>query len=347
MKIKILLRYNIIALSLAFFLWSCNSTNQEKTDDVQPEIVNDSLSIARLTKQITDGDKNPELFVQRAKLYANKGNFDKGISDIELAISVDSVNLSYYLLLAEYQLSKGQSGKSLESLQKCIEIDPNNIPAILNLAEINLYVAQYEESMDYVLMAQKIDQNNAHAYFLKSLIYKETGDTTRAIKSLFSTIEVNPEYYDAYMLLGSLHALHNDSLALQFFRNAIKIIPNSIEAYYNIAMFYQNHNDFEKALLSYDDLLAKTDSLYIYAFFNKAYIHLHYTSNLDLAISYFSKVIDLKNNYFQAYHNRGLAYETKGDFELARQDYQKAIQILPNYQLSIEGLNRLDKKQNK
>ena len=62
-----------------------------------------------------------------------------------------------------------------------------------------------------------------------------------------------------------------------------------------------------------------------------------------MAIESFSKCIELKSNYFQAYHNRGFAYEQKKNYVLARQDYQKALQILPNYQLSVDALNRLDK----
>ncbi|MEA3444823.1 MAG: tetratricopeptide repeat protein [Bacteroidota bacterium] len=341
-----MLRYILILITLLLAVWSCNPNKSGHKEKNKQEIA-DSSSIEFITAQINAGNKNPELFVRRAKLFVEQEKFNPAINDMEIALAVDSTNTDYLLLLAEYQLLTGKSGKAKESLDKCIWIDPENTNAILKLAEIHLYVEQYRESMDYILKAQNLDMNNARVYFIKSLIFKETGDTIRALESLFTSVEKNPEYYDAWMLLGSLHAVKQDSLTLQFFRNALRVVPNSIEAYYNMAMFYQNNNNPEKALRTYDDLLEKAEPDYLFAIYNKAYIYLHFMDDLDKAIELFTKSIELKNNYYQAWHNRGFAYEQKREFVPARKDYEKAIQIMPNYPLSIEGLNRLDKKEGK
>ncbi len=57
--------------------------------------------------------------------------------------------------------------------------------------------------------------------------------------------------------------------------------------------------------------------------------------------------IDADPAKWQALRNElhALALDCGPDFlDLARQDYKRAAQILPNYPLSVEGLNRLDAK---
>ncbi|MCF8373624.1 MAG: tetratricopeptide repeat protein [Bacteroidales bacterium] len=333
-----------LILIVSFAVFGCNPGSGGKSENGNQDTVSDSTSIEFISRQINEGDKSPELFAKRAEMYILQNMPEMAIKDMEIALAIDSLNTAYYLTLAEYQMRVGRSGKAKGNLEKCVEIDPENQDATIKLAEIYLYVQQYKESMEWVLKAQKLNANNAHVYFVKSLIYKETGDTMRAIDNLFTVIEKDPESYEGYMLLGSLHAAKKDSLALPFFRNALNLKPNNVDAYYNMAMFYQNNNQPDKALKTYNDLLEKADPKYLFAFYNMGYIYMQQKKDYDKAIEYFTKSIELKSNYFQAYHNRGFAYEQKGEYALARQDYQKALDILPNYELSIAGLNRLDVK---
>jgi tetratricopeptide (TPR) repeat protein len=50
---------------------------------------------------------------------------------------------------------------------------------------------------------------------------------------------------------------------------------------------------------------------------------------LDKAIDDFTKAIELKPGYAEAYYNRGQVWEEKGDYERGLADYSKAIEISP------------------
>jgi tetratricopeptide (TPR) repeat protein len=63
----------------------------------------------------------------------------------------------------------------------------------------------------------------------------------------------------------------------------------------------------------------------------------------DVAIRYFSKAIEADPGYYEAYYNRGYSFELLGDVMNARNDYKTSLRIRPDYQLSIEALNRLDR----
>ena len=51
---------------------------------------------------------------------------------------------------------------------------------------------------------------------------------------------------------------------------------------------------------------------------------------VDLAIEDFDKAIDLHPNYAETYYYRGLAYDTKGDYDFAIEDFTKAIELNPD-----------------
>ena len=52
---------------------------------------------------------------------------------------------------------------------------------------------------------------------------------------------------------------------------------------------------------------------------------------VDRAIEVYSHAIDLNPNYAEAYTNRGLAYQNKGDYDRAISDHNTAIDLNPNY----------------
>ena len=69
-------------------------------------------------------------------------------------------------------------------------------------------------------------------------------------------------------------------------------------------------------------------------------IHLN---KYDLAIKNFTDAITADSSYYEAYYNRGLSYEMIKDYTKAKKDFKTATELKTNFQLAIDGLNRLDK----
>ncbi|MBM3150059.1 MAG: tetratricopeptide repeat protein, partial [Chloroflexi bacterium] len=68
---------------------------------------------------------------------------------------------------------------------------------------------------------------------------------------------------------------------------------------------------------------------------------------LDLAISDFNKAIELRPNYALAYFNRGITLQLKGDTMAAIADYNKAIQLSDNVALIEAARQRISDIQRK
>ena len=333
---------NLFLSIISFTLFiSCNQNNKETGKENNSG--NYSLTIEQISKKIRKNPTNAELFSKRSELFFENQQIPEAINDLDIAIKLDSLQSDYYIKLAEYQILLGKSGKAKESLEKCERIFPENTEVLLKLAEIHLYVKQYKESMNYLTKVQNITQHIAHTYFIKGLVYQETGDTARAIENFQITVEKQPQHYEAYILLGLLYAKNGNVLAIDYYKNAIALIPQSIEAHYNLAMFYQKNNNVNKAIEEYEYIINKIDSTYKYAYFNTGYIYLESLKEYNKAITYFTKSIELDTQYFEAYYNRGYCYELLNKYEVAINNYKQALDISDNYELAIDGLNRIDK----
>ena len=328
---------------MVFACFSCK--NDPEKDMVIPEKDDaDSLVIEELSAEIRENPRNDALFAQRAKQYFTMGKTGDAINDLEIALKLDSANTQYYNLLADYYMSLGKSGKAKTALEKCINIDPENTGALIKLAQIYFYVEYFREALEYLRKAQMVDENIPQIYFIKALAYKEMEDTVNALKNLMIAVEKDPEYYSAYVILGSLHTERGDSIAADFYNNALRLEPLSYEANYMLAFHYQERGKLQKAMDHYWKIINKIDSTAKKPWYNLGYIHLEHLKEYGKAIEYFSKAVELDSTWVEAYHNLGYTYSLMGNEQQARKYYNIALDLRPNYELSVEGLNRLDEK---
>ncbi len=337
------MRFGILP-SLVLCFWVCFMASCQHTGKEEKAVVQDSVpaEIQKLNDQITQDPGNAELFWKRATLFLEKKVPDKALSDINKAIELKPNLAKYYVLLSDVYLTKNMVKNCKEALEKAISLDSEYTEAYLKLAELSLYFRDYSMVYKYTADAIESDENSAKAYFINGFALKEQGDTVHAIKAFQKACDLDQGYYDAYIQLGVILSLKKDKLAVDYFNSALNIRPQSIEALYNLAMYYQETEDFNKAMELYRNII-QIDPKYKYAYFNLGYIHLFYLQVYREGVKYFSQALEADPTYVEALYNRGYCYELMGDVQNARNDYQRALSMRTNYQLPIEGLNRLDK----
>ena len=62
------------------------------------------------------------------------------------------------------------------------------------------------------------------------------------------------------------------------------------------------------------------------------------------AVAMFTKAIETDPQFVDAYAARGETYENLAQFDQARADYNRALQLVDNFEPAIQGLNSIDKK---
>jgi tetratricopeptide (TPR) repeat protein len=331
----------LIYIVFVFSLVSCKFENK---DNARESAVIDSVktTMDALNQQIAGKPSDPDLYNKRAAFYLIDQEFDKAFKDINVAISLSPKNPLYYITLSDIYLLQGQAKNCGESLAKAISLDPKNNEALLKLAKLSLIIKEYPATFDYVKKALNVDPVNPRAYFIRAIALLEKGDTVRAVDDLKKAADQDQEFFDAYLELGELYSIKKDKMAADYLRNALNIRPESKEALYLLGMFYQENNQFDKALETYA-ILEKVDTTFKNAPYNTGYIYLVYLNDFQKAALFFSRAILKDPGYVEAYYNRGYAYELSDQINKAYSDYKMTLKLKTNYQKAIDGLNRLDR----
>jgi tetratricopeptide (TPR) repeat protein len=333
-----------------FFLLFSTLVLSSCGDDSKPAVtardtttnqVSDTLK--KLNDAIAADPENAEALYARAKYYVSKKDYHNSYIDMKEVLKIDSSKAPYYLTLSDVYFFTNKTGASKTALEKAIALDDKNIDALLKLAELYLYVSKSEKSIEYINKALKIDQYNAKAYFMKGMNYKDLKDTAKAISSMQTAVEQDQNYYHAYMQLGILCAAKKNPIAIQYYKNAIRIVPNSTEAWYAIGKFYQDAGDWENAITTYNALIsARTQNKY--ASYNLGVIYLVNLKKYQLALEHFTEALKIDPNYVEAYYGKGVTYHALGDEKQAMDSYQQCLRINPDYkpaQMELKQLNKL------
>ena len=240
----------------------------------------------------------------------------------------DTTKAAYYLNLSDKYFVANKTGKAKDALEKALKMEANNIEVLMKLAELYLYVEKHQESINYVNKVLQIDQYNSKAYFIKGMNYKEIGDTSKAISSMQTAVEQDPDYYAAYMQLGILNAAKKNPIALDYYNNALKINPASKEAYYAKGKFFQDMSQWKTAIETYQELL-RLDPDFKNAYYNLGVIYFLHLKLFDKSISFFDEAIRTDPQYAEAFFARGTCYQAMGNMDRASEDLKMAHKINP------------------
>ncbi len=338
MKIKYFLFLGVILIAFACQNNAEKSENKsQKQEKVEQKQV-DSLEI--LNTSIRQNPLNDLTRYKRARLYYQKADYNNALSDMGKAIQLNPSNLNYIIFLSDiYQgINKFEDARDL--LKKVVDKAPKNIEAKLKLAKLELAFNDHKQAIINVNRALKIEPNHAKALYLKGIINLEKGNKQTAMLFFRKSVESDPKFTEPYIQLGILHSEQKEDIAIDYFNTVLNMHPQDMATMYLLAMHYQENNMPNKALSTYKNMIS-IDSSNAMAYHNMGYIYLVYKKEYENAIAQFSEAIKINPKYYQAYSNRGLAYELLKNKAKAKENYQEALKIERNFDKAIEGLNRL------
>ncbi len=337
----------IFFLTLPFILTSCSTketpeeTVVKKNDSILEKL--NSPELKAINKLLVEDSDNDSLYNQRARIYIGLKQFDEALGDALRAMRLDSTKAKYMVTLADVYFATNKTKYAKETLEATIKTFPENTEALLKLAELFYLVRQYENAILNINKALRIDENIANAYYLKGSVFKEMGDTAKAISSLQTAIEQDNKFFDAFLDAGILYASRKNSLAFEYYDNALRLRPSNENVLFAKAKLLQDMNKVDESVALYKEILLKNSSN-VDALYNLGAISLNKKKNINEAIDYFSKAIAVDPQNTEAYFARGASFELMKDVDNAKADYNMCLKITPNYEPAISGLNNLAKK---
>ena len=318
---------------------SCDGGN--KSSETRDSVVRETgyPEVDLLTEKIFEDTKDPDLLYKRSIAYMDIEAYDNAISDMYIAMKMDSLRPKYYVHLADVFMKYSRSSQALETIRLAAERFPENINILLRYAELSLTLRQNQKAIQVIQQVLERDGENAEAYFLMGLLMNEEGDVDRAKGAFRRVVDIDPEVVDAYILLGELHEQDDPKMALQYLNNAVTVDPQNINALHSKAFFLQNNDNVLEALTIYDEIHV-IDSNYPPAYLNAGILYLE-REEFEKAREQFNILLSLEPDNHRAYYFRGLAYLGQEKISLAKADFEQSLKIKPDYQNASDELSRM------
>jgi tetratricopeptide (TPR) repeat protein len=341
------MRIYFFFIPVVFLIVSCNTNSSNENDFERGNRKADSISIKlnapelkAVNSELLNAPNNADLYQKRSIVYLRLKQFEEAINDSKRAIRIDSLQAKYYITLADIYFAQNSTRLAKELLEITTTKFPENTEAHLKLAELYYLVQRYQEAIEFANKALKINENIAKAYFIKGSVYRESGDTTRAISSLETVVEQDKNYADAYFDLGVLYASRKNPIALEYYNNVLRIDPARAPARYARAKLLQDLGKIDDAIKEYEAILADNANCDD-CFYNMGALYLEVKKNPKKALESFNKALEINRSFLAAYLARGYTYSVLNDKTSAKADYNMCLQLQPNYEPAIQGLNEL------
>jgi tetratricopeptide (TPR) repeat protein len=162
----------------------------------------------------------------------------------------------YYFLMAEQAQAEGDMERVYYYYRKALDLDPTS--PYLN-TRIGTLLAKNRRTSDALIMARMALLYNPdydEAYTLLGKIYTVTGDRDRAIESYNAALDLKPDEKDLYIFIGSLQAsqkLFGD--AEKTLKKMIERFPEDREGYFYLGKVYVETEQYDQAVETFQKLL--------------------------------------------------------------------------------------------
>jgi len=172
---------------------------------------------------------------------------------------------------------------------------------------------------------------NVAAYDLQGLIYLRENKLDAAVEAFSNAIEKDPSYAIAWYNLGAAkHQLGELEAARSYLSKAIELEPDLTKAYFERAKVLKELGDKESAIADYDSIIAKKGAIYPEALLNRA-LTKKMMGTYASALSDLNRVIKEFPNNPALYKNRGNLYLLLNMPPVAIDDFTKAIELRNEY----------------
>jgi tetratricopeptide (TPR) repeat protein len=312
---------------------------------------------------LKDSPSAPQGYLMRGMSRMKKGDAPGAESDLRRAIELDPRNAAAHAQLGDLRLLQKRFADAEKLYEQALEDDPQSSEALQGLANLFLAQKQPEKALRrvqeqihkvpdnsgfYLLLGEtmlgnrkpaeaqtslqkavELDKNNLNAFLLLAQVQEATGQLNAAETTYESSIRENPRDVRSYVRFGELEERQgNWQKAQQLYEKALQIHVDQPDAANNLSYLLLEHGGDANYALSLAQIArrgmpdsANTADTLAWAYYKKGI----YGSAIELLREAIKKVP--QNSTY--YYHLGLAYQKTDNPELARANFQHALQIDP------------------
>ncbi|MEG4519068.1 MULTISPECIES: tetratricopeptide repeat protein [unclassified Microcoleus] len=188
-------------------------------------------------------------------------------------------------------------------------------------------ICQHQEALPPIETQTNIELSQKQ--FTQGNILKSQGNFSEAIAYFKNALVLQPNSVEATTNLAvTLHQTGNLAEAAAFYHRAIEIDPNCAQSHNNLGILLQDQGNIMAAISCFQKAIA-LNPVYVKALNNLGAI-LQQQGELPSAIAYFHQALSVNSNYAPALVNLGAAMQTQSQLAEAERLYERAIEAEPH-----------------
>lgn len=295
---------------------------------------NPQKAIQYLSGSLEINPNSSAAMYELATIHAENNDFTSAKLLLEKAISLNSENKWYQMLLAQIYQQTRQPGQAAEIYEKLLQKDPENMELLYMTAMLNAGVGNVEKALSTFNILENKVGINEQISVQKQQLYILDGQVDKAFEEIQKLIDSNPEEPRYYGLMADLYQSQGDSEnAMKYYRKIQEIDPDNGFVHFSLANFYFQAGDLDKSFEE-TKLGFRSSDVDIQA---KLQMYLMLTSNpaqSGIDVSQEEELIDILMEVHPQEHLlhtvRAESFLKKGNLEEARDELLKAISNEPN-----------------
>ena len=223
----------------------------------------------------------------------------------------------------------------MEDYNRALRYDPENQGLWHNRILCLIQDKNYDMALAQIDTMTTRWSKYARAYSMQAEVYLLQKDTTKAVKSLDKSLELDP--YDgstwAERAIISL-ARQKWKEGEEYLSKSIHLLPKHPGNYINRAMARYNQNNLRGAMADYDTALDLDPNNFL-GHYNRGLLRAQVGDD-NRGIEDFDFVLKLEPDNLMALFNRALLLEQTGNLRGAVRDYSKVIEEYPNFWFGLQ-----------
>ncbi|XP_051170056.1 mitochondrial import receptor subunit TOM70 [Leptopilina boulardi] len=244
-----------------------------------------------------DDDLQMKVHLLRGTFHLLLGEHDKAISDLDKVITSDCANndlkVNALIKRASMHVQLENPEKSFCDFTMAVELNPNCGDIYHNRAQVNLLLERIDEAKADFEKASQLHPNSG-------LIY---------VQKCYADYRYAATKKDQYLLAS----------AMSDFQKAFEKFPDCSECYTLYAQILCDSQEYEKADEYFTKAMEK-DPQNATIYVHKGLLQLHWNTNIDKAVEYIKKALELDDKC-------EFGYETLGSIEVQRGNLKEAINL--------------------
>ena len=254
----------------------------------------------------------PAAFMNRGQYYEQTGETDKAFNDFTEVITLAPKRPDGYHNRAVIYFQKKDMINALLDNEKALLIDPENTDALVNRGDLYFNLNKNDSAIMFYKKAISISPDFAKAYYDCGSAYFKLGNHKAAIENYTKAISIIPDFHDAFVYMA-ISYINIDSVteAKLAINKAEQILPNSAG----------------RTMVS-SELLKLGNSAFA-------------KNKIEESLRLYLLAAEISPSNAEAYYNLGGIYFYKKNNNLAKENWQKALKLKPDYSDARIWLDRI------